>query len=122
MQRAHWQITFFLALFAAIVSVPGAAQAETFRCRLLDVAVYPERIHCQCTTTTPDGTSNIRYFAVSTKDAKTADRLLTVCLTVLVSGRRFIADYTKGDVSGGGPGGFNCAANDCRKLKIFGME
>lgn len=122
MQRAHRQSLFLpvLLTLAAIVLVgAGVAQAATFRCTLKDVMVYGSRVHCQCTTTTPDGSSNIRYFAVSTADAKLADRLLTIGTTTLVSGRRFVAGYTSGDVSGSS---FGCGSSDCRKLTSFGIE
>lgn len=108
-----------LTAIGAIYSAE-AAQAGEFRCTLKDVVVFSNRVHCQCTTTTPDGSSTIRYFAVSTTaDAKVADRLLTIGTTTLVSGRRFIAGFTNGDVSGSS---FGCNANDCRKLTYFGME
>jgi hypothetical protein len=120
MQRAHRQSLSFPLIFAAIAFLgAGVAQAATFRCTLKDVVVYGNRIHCQCTTTTPDGSSNFRYFAVSTADAKLADRLMTIGTTTLVSGRRFIAGYTSGDVSGSS---FGCNPADCRKLTSFGIE
>ena len=81
--------------------------------------VYSNRVHTQCTTTTLDGSTKIRYFAVPTTDAKLADRLLTIGTTTLVSGRRLIAGYTGGDTSGNS---FGCLAKDCRKLVYFGME
>jgi len=109
---------FSLSLAMALV-VPGIAIAEEFRCTLRDVVVFGNRVHCQCTTTTSDGPAKIRYFAVPTTDAKLADRLLTIGTTALVSGRRFIAGYTKGDTSGSS---FNCNSNDCRKLTYFGIE
>jgi hypothetical protein len=108
-------LTAVLSAFA----VPRIAAAADARCTLRDVVVYTNRIHCQCTTTTTDGSSVIRYFAVPTTDAKLADRLLTIGTTALVSGRRFIAGYNSGDVSGNA---FGCKANDCRKLMYFGME
>jgi len=109
----------FLTVFAIAFVVPGIAGAAEFRCTLRDVVVFGNRVHCQCTTTTPDGSSNIRYFAVPTTDAKLADRLLTIGTTALVSGRRFIAGYTSGDASGNS---FGCNSKDCRKLTYFGME
>jgi hypothetical protein len=120
MQCAKWHNLFRILTFAAIMFVGSrVAEAATFSCTLKDVVVYSNRIHCQCTTTTPDGSSNIRYFAVSTADAKLADRLMTICTTILISGRRFIAGYTSGDVSGSS---FGCGSSDCRKLNSFGIE
>jgi len=110
---------FLLALSAIMFVGVGVAQAGTSRCTVKDVMVYANRIHVQCTTTTLDGSSNIRYFAVSAADAKLADRLLTIGTTALVSGRRFIGGFTNGDVSGTS---FNCSAGDCRKLTSFGIE
>ena len=107
-----------LTAIGAIYSAEAAQDAE-FRCTLKGVAVYGNHIHCECTTTTPDGSNTIRFFAVSTADAKLADRLLTIGTTALVSGRRFIAGFTNGDVSGNS---FGCYAKDCRKLTYFGME
>ncbi len=117
-----WLIRLVTGLLIATGGMYGAqvAQAAEFRCALKDVVVFSNRVHCQCTTTTPDGSSNIRYFAVATAaDAKLADRLLTIGTTTLVSGRRFIAGFTNGDVSGSS---FGCNSSDCRKLTYFGME
>ena len=119
MRYGHGRSLSFIAAVAIVLGCAGAAQAATFRCTLKDVVVFGNRVHCQCTTTTLDGGSNIRYFAVSTADAKAADRLLAVGTTTLVSGRRFIAGYASGDVSGAS---FGCSANDCRKLNFFGIE
>jgi hypothetical protein len=116
MRRTYWPSFFILIL---VIFGAAAVQAATFNCTLKDVVVFGNRIHCQCTTTTPDGSSNIRYFAVSTADAKLADRVMTVCMTILASGRRFIAGYTSGDTSGSS---FGCSASNCRKLNSFGME
>jgi hypothetical protein len=107
-----------LMAIGAIYST-DVAQAGEFRCTLKAVAVYGNRIHCECTTTVPDGSDTIRFFAVPTADAKLADRLLTIGTTALVSGRRFIAGFKDGDVSGNS---FDCLAKDCRKLTSFGME
>lgn len=98
---------------------PGITVAAEFRCTLKDVVVFGNRVHCQCAITTQDGSAKIRYFAVPTADAKLADRLLAIGTTALVSGRRLIAGYTAGDVSGNS---FGCGSNDCRKLAYFGME
>lgn len=125
MFKKHDNRVLLIGLVAGLLTVIGAvysaevAWAAEFRCTLKDVVVYSNRVHCQCTTTTPDGSSNIRYFAVSTADAKLADRLLTIGTTSLVSSRRFIAGFTNGDVSGSS---FGCNSNDCRKLTYFGME
>lgn len=119
MRSACRQNRVLSAFFALAFLVPGIATAAEFRCTLRDVVVFGNRVHCQCTTTTPDGSANIRYFAVPTTDAKLADRLLTIGTTALVSGRRFIAGYNSGDTSGNS---FGCNSNDCRKLTYFGME
>lgn len=108
-----------LCLAPTVFFAAADAQAATFRCTLKDVVVYSTRVHCQCKTTTPDGTASIRYFAVSTADAKLADRLITIGTTALVSGRQFIAGFTAGDTSGAS---FGCGPSDCRKLTSFGVE
>jgi hypothetical protein len=108
-------------LYTAIGAIytAGAAQAAEFRSTLTEVVVYKDRIHCRCATTTKDGSNDIRFFAVSTADAKLADRMLTVATTALVSGRRFIAGFTNSDTTGTN---FGCNASDCRKLTYFGTE
>jgi hypothetical protein len=112
-------LRIFPIVFGIVFVAPGIAVAAEFHCTLKDVVVFANRVHCQCAATTSDGSSNIRYFAVPTADAKLADRLLSVGTTALVSGRRFIAGYTNGDVSGNS---FGCNANDCRRLTYFGLE
>ncbi|MGM0656646.1 MAG: hypothetical protein ACQETR_15215 [Thermodesulfobacteriota bacterium] len=64
---------------------------------------------------------NIFFFAVSTANAVWADRFLSVGMTALASGRRFIFHYTAGDTSGSA---FGCLAlaSDCRKATGFGIE
>ena len=109
---------FVISLVPGLI-VPATTWAAEYRCTLRDVMVFSNRVHAQCTTTTLDGKTNVRYFAVPTSDAKLADRLLTIGTTTLVSGRRFIAGYTSGDVSGNS---FGCLPKDCRTLKYFGIE
>jgi len=119
MRSACRQNPALRAFIAIAFLVPGVTAAAEFRCTLGDVVVFGNRVHCQCTTTTADGSAKIRYFAVPTTDAKLADRLLTIGTTALVAGRRFIAGYNSGDTSGSS---FGCNSNDCRKLTYFGME
>ncbi len=69
-----------------------------------DVFVFGNRIHVQCNESTTDGSSSIRYFAVSTSDQALSNRLLTIGTTAIVAGRRFIAYFDAGDVSGNGFG------------------
>lgn len=99
------------------------AFAASASCTVSDVTVYSNRVHVRCTTRTvdqmPDGTRDIYYFAVPTSDAVLADRFMTVGMTALVSGRRFVVHYTSGDTSGTS---FGCEAHDCRKATIFGIQ
>ena len=41
MQRARWQISFFLFIFVMVFVAAGVAQAETFRCTLEDRGGLP---------------------------------------------------------------------------------
>lgn len=108
-----------IAPAAFLVSDAANAAPVTFRCILKDVVVFSNRVHCQCKTTSADGSATIRYFAVATSDAVLADRLLSVGTTALVSSRVFIATYNAGDTSGST---WNCGATDCRRLTSFGIE
>jgi hypothetical protein len=109
-----------IGLLTAIgaICTAEAAQAGEFRSTLTEVAVFNDRVHCRCKTTTVDGSETIYFFAVPTADAKLADRLLTIGTTAVVSGRRFIAGFTNGDTSGAN---FGCKGA-CRKLTYFGLE
>jgi hypothetical protein len=95
-----------------------AAEAGELRSTLKEIAVFGNRVHCLCTTSKKDGSEDVKFLAVSTADAKLADRMLTVATTALISGRKFIGGFNDGDTSGTT---FGCAAG-CRKLTYFGIE
>jgi hypothetical protein len=113
MMRASRILILSLAL---IVGVVGTAQAALFVCTPTKVAVFSNRLHAECTTTTTDGGQTIRFWAVPTTDAAFANRFLTAVSSAIVAGRQVELNFTSGDTSGTG---FGCQAGDCRRLQSF---
>lgn len=96
----------------------GTASAARVSCVPTDVTVYSNRIHVRCSQGITDGASTIYYFAVPTTDATFANRFMTLAMTALVSGRRFIVDFT----SGASGASYGCQFSDCRPVNFFGIE
>ena len=113
--------TTVLALAAALlvwVGLPRAAFAVSHSCTVREVFVFPGRVHVLCNDSPPTH-PQIRFFAVSTVDASFANRMLTLGTTAIVSGRRFIVEFSSGDTTGAS---FGCLVGDCRKAIGFGLE
>jgi hypothetical protein len=107
------------AAMLGTLAIAGNASAATFTCTPVDVLVATNRIHVKCSTAVLDGSSSIRWFAVSaTADVPFANRFLTVGTTALVSGRNVMFTWTAGDTSGTA---FGCAAADCRKVSMINL-
>jgi hypothetical protein len=107
------------AVLLGSLIVAGSASAATFTCTPVDVLVATNRIHIKCSTAVLDGSSSIRWFAVSaTADVPFANRFLTIGTTALVAGRNVMFTWTAGDTSGTA---FGCAAADCRKAAAVNL-
>jgi hypothetical protein len=76
-----------------------------------EVAVFVKapRIHVKCASPT----NGILYFATGTADAATAQRVLTVLTSALVSGKALSIVYDPSDLSGAAIG---CLNTDCRLI------
>lgn len=96
----------------------GSAHAASASCTPADVTVFTSRIHIRCSQGTADGANTIYYFAVPTTDATFANRFMTIATTALVSGRRFVINFT----SGASGASYGCLASDCRPANWFGIE
>ena len=112
------QLPLLLLLLAAVGSA-ARVEAETHACRVQDVFVFPDRVHVRCDQPKKDAGKEIYFFAVSTKNAETADRFMTLAATALVSGRQFVVNFSAGDTSGQS---FHCQPWDCRRAESFGIQ
>ncbi len=75
----------------------------------MEVAVFAtgsRRIHVRCAA----AVGGISYFVISTIDAPTAARVLSMLTTAQVAGRTLSIRYDPSDLSGGAIG---CQTNDC---------
>ncbi len=86
-----------------------SAQAATFTCTPDQVAVFTDRVHVHCTT----GSLGIYYFAVSTADAASAARYLSIFTTAFALGKTVQVYYGITDESGTA---FGCLYTDCRAI------
>jgi zona occludens toxin (predicted ATPase) len=93
----------------SVVAAPDSP-TETFTCTPSQIAVFTNRIHMRCTTTTADG---IYYFAVSTADPAAASRFLSIFTTAKVSSKNVYMYYTTSDTTGTAWG---CLASNCRRI------
>jgi|GEM_PF-2940226 len=89
----------------------STGQSETAKCVPAEVAVFVKapRIHVKCASPT----NGILYFATGTADAATAQRVLTVLTSALVSGKALSIVYDPSDLSGAAIG---CLNTDCRLI------
>jgi hypothetical protein len=83
---------------------------DTFECTSVGVAVYPERIHVECSPATPAG---IRFFALGTSHSSHTARILSILSMAHVTGKPIYILYDQGDTSGTAIG---CADTDCRLI------
>jgi hypothetical protein len=100
---------------AAAVPAPAAApNAGWYTCNSPDqVAVFFNRVHVRCTSTTPT-ISGVSWFAVPTSpDSAVASRFLGIFQSALVAGRPLILYVDPADTTGSS---FGCGAGDCRRL------
>jgi hypothetical protein len=80
------------------------------------VAVFANRVHVWCQTTTP--MAGISWFAFPTApDSAAASRFLSLFQSSAISGRYVWLELDPADTSGSS---FGCAAADCRR--VFGAE
>ncbi len=94
---------------APALSAEGPDDVHT--CTSVGVAVYPERVHVECSVAAPGG---IRFFALGTSNPSHAARILSVLSMAHVTGKALYIDYDPGDTSGEAIG---CMATDCRLIR-----
>lgn len=97
-------------------AVPAATSWHT--CNSPDqVAVFTNRVHVHCASTTP-AISGVTWFAVPTApDSAAASRFMSVIQTAMIAGRPLLLWVDPSDLSGGT---FGCSTGDCRRL--YGVE
>jgi hypothetical protein len=106
LKKTYLALTFIFGVFTCTL-----VMAADFTCSPTEVAVFPERIHVKCSTSTTDGSAAIWFWAISTSDAQKANRFLSTASTALVSGRSLRFSFNPGDTAGVS---FGCLAKDCR--------
>jgi hypothetical protein len=107
---------------AASASAPAAPDAQYwYQCNspsVEHVAVFTDRIHVWCQTTTPanggPALTGISWFAFPTSpDSAEASRFLSLFQTSAISGRYVWLELNPTDTSGTS---FGCGASDCRRI------
>jgi hypothetical protein len=109
---------------AATAQAPEAPEAVYwYQCNAPNhVAVFTDRVHVYCTSTTPvsgaPALTGISWFAVPTSpDSAAASRFMSLLQTSVIAARPFWLEVNPTDTSGTS---FGCAAADCRRM--YGME
>jgi hypothetical protein len=109
---------------AASAQAPEAPEAVYwYQCNAPNhVAVFTDRVHVYCTSTTPvsgaPALSGISWFAVPTApDSAAASRFMSLLQTSVITGKAIWLEANPTDTSGTS---FGCAAADCRRM--YGME
>ena len=104
-----------LLLLGMLAQTTRAYAAQTFiSCTPVQVMTFPERVHVRCAA----AVGGISFFAVSTKDAAYAARVLSVISTAQVAGRTLTILYDPADLSGAAIG---CQNTDCRLILGVGF-
>ena len=104
---------------AILMFIPGIARAGETMCLIVDVTVWPERVHVQCTTQSrTDAYTHITYFAAPTNDAH-ATRMLYLLLAAHQSKRQIFITY---DHTSGSGSAFGCAPQNCVKIVAVSMK
>jgi len=105
---------------AALALKPASPQAANYwyTCSgIVDVSVFTNRVHVQCTAALPLPGSpvmtGITYFAVSSADSTSSSRFLSLFQTALLSGKVLDVLVDPTDTSGDSWG---CLAANCRIL------
>lgn len=104
---------------APTVMEPAAPASTSWHtCNSPDqVAVFTNRVHVHCASTTP-AISGVSWFAVPTApDSAAASRFMSVIQTAMIAGRPLLLWVDPADLSGGS---FGCGTGDCRRL--YGVE
>lgn len=112
---SKWLSAVLVLTFLA--TAPAMAAIETYRCMLTEVAVWPTRIHIQCSGN-PPSSPGIVVFAVPTSSSvvpnpsDNASRFLQVALAALKNpDAELLVQFDPADHSGAG---FGCATVNCR--------
>jgi hypothetical protein len=89
------------------------------------VAVFTNRVHVYCSTTTPVGgapalSPSIFWFAVPTSpDTQFASRIMSLLQTAVITGRAVWLEVNPTDTSGTS---YGCGASDCRHVYAVEMR
>ena len=102
-----------------VVTFAKPAMAVTFTCTPLGVAAFEpgapnNRVHVQCTTSTPDAGNNVSFFAVPASDTAYANRFISIATTAITTGRALILTFTSGKSTDLNGAAFGCLQTDCR--------
>ena len=112
-----------LAALVAAMALSGDALASpsSSACTVVEVGVFPDRVHIRCSAPTVPG-GDIVFFAISSADELVADRFVSMGMSALVSGRpmffTFDTDYSIHSFSDA-PG---CLAETCRIPTAFFLQ
>ncbi|KAF3884100.1 MULTISPECIES: hypothetical protein [Nostocales] len=119
---ARGVFTFLGILFSTLLltflsgEAAYASSTDTF-CNPVQTLVFTTapRLHVRCA----ESVGGIIYFALSTKDAAQAARVLSILSTAQVAGRTLVIGYDPDDLSGADIG---CQTNDCRLIQAVGFN
>ena len=113
MLKHLWASTIVVAGIMLITS-PRLFAADQFSvCKPVETMVWSNRIHVLCEAPV-DG--KFPFFAVSTSDARVANRMLALMQAAQLSDRHLRILFDPADTSGTA---FGCNANDCRRIKAL---
>ncbi len=119
-----WLIVVLLLAAAALgLVVSGRFTAQAVRadapkplaltCTVVDVGIFIQRVHVQCTPSVVIGTNTVRYWAYPTSDSAGASRFLSLFETAKAIPTTLTIYYDPNDLSGST---FGCSNNDCRRI------
>lgn len=110
-------LTYAFCVFLYIGSFSKAASGT---CIPEHVGEIQQRVHIRCEKAIMDGANTIFYIAVPTtgtlEQIQHANRLLSIGMAALASGKSINISFIDGDVSGAS---YGCGATDCRKPVSF---
>ncbi len=131
--RLAFEVLLVITVLAALLSHSLATRAASpqapdalywYQCNGPNnhVAVFTDRVHIYCDTTTPISgappIAAVHWFAVSTSgDSAAASRFMSLLQTSVITARVIWVQVDPNDTSGTS---FGCGSGDCRKM--YGME
>ena len=110
----HLGTNLIVVVVLVLITSSQLFAADQFSvCKPVETMVWTNRIHVRCEAPV-DG--KFPFFAVSTVDAKLANRMMVLMQAAQLSDRYLQIVFDAADTSGAA---FGCNANDCRRIKAL---